>query len=378
MLGAEMNRDFTPDKPIPFVDFHPMHREVRRDIEHAIREVLDSEHYICGPQLSAFEREFADYCGVSHCIGVSNGLDALILILKALEIGKGDEVILPANTFIATALAVTAVGATPVLVDVEPQSFNIDSSQVERRINSHTKAVIGVHLYGQLCDVQTLAELCKSAGLYFIEDAAQAHGAEWNGRRAGQFGTAAAFSFYPGKNLGAMGDGGAVVSNNAQLAERVRLIRGYGSKQKYYHSVKGVNNRLDEIQAAILRVKLRRLENWNENRREIARIYQNQLKGLSSVENPCIMGSELSHVWHLYVVRCRERADVQARLQEAGVDTLIHYPIPIHLQEAYADLGYKRGSFEVTEALAEEILSLPMWIGLDANACADRMIGCLE
>jgi dTDP-4-amino-4,6-dideoxygalactose transaminase len=367
----------TERKKIRFADFHPMHSEIRREIESAIGSVLDSEHYICGPQLLAFEREFADYCGTRHAVGVSNGLDALTLILRALEIGTGDEVILPANTFIATALAVTAVGARPVLVDVDPETFNIDPNQIEKRITRNTRAVIGVHLYGQLCDVKRISEICRSAKIHFIEDAAQAHGAELENKRAGQFGVAAAFSFYPGKNLGAMGDAGAVVTNDPSLADKILLLRGYGSRKKYYHLVKGVNNRLDEMQAAILRVKLKRLDQWNEDRREIARIYSQSFSQATRILIPKNVWEENAHVWHLYVVRCKERDSIQKNLANAGVETLVHYPIPIHLQEAYSDLGYGRGSFEITETLADEILSLPLWVGLDAKESAKAIQNCL-
>jgi dTDP-4-amino-4,6-dideoxygalactose transaminase len=360
----------------PFVDFHPMHQAIRPEIDEAIQKVLDSEHYICGPEVAAFESEFAQYCGTKYCIGVSNGLDALILILRGLGISKGDEVILPANTFIATALAVTAVGAKPVLVDIDAETFNLDPKLVVDRINSRTKALIAVHLYGQLADMDALGAICKSAKIFLIEDAAQAHGATNGAKVAGAFGVAAGFSFYPGKNLGAFGDGGAVTTDDEHLAQRVRLLRGYGSIQKYVHKEKGVNARLDELQAAILRVKLKFLKSWTDERRKIASVYDHALRETGLVL-PMLPLVPQSHVWHLYVARTKNRSLIQSNLREAGVETLIHYPIPIHLQEAYSDLGYNKGDFPITEQLAEEIISLPLWIGLSRTECAKTIVMAL-
>ena len=361
----------------PFVDLKGMHSQIEAEMKDAINRVISSSNYILGPEVSAFEEEFAKYCGAEHCLGMSNGLDALVLILRAMEIGAGDEVILPANTFIASALAVSAVGATPVLVDVIPETFNLDPTLVERAITPRTKAIMPVHLYGQLADMEPIAALARAHKLYLVEDAAQAHGAELNGKRAGAFGDAAGFSFYPGKNLGALGDGGAVVTKNADLAEKIALLRNYGSVVKYQHLAKGVNARLDEIQAAVLRIKLRELDRWNEERRTIARQYSEILAPLeAAVKLPRIPKGH-APTWHLYVVRVGNRAQAQAKLTAAGVQTLIHYPTPIHLQPAYRELGLGKGAYPVTERLSEEILSLPIWIGLNGEQCAQTVLKAL-
>ena len=361
----------------PFLDLKPLHSSLRGEIDAAIARVIDSSNFICGPELESFETEWASYCGCEHAVGVSNGLDALILILKALGIGPGDEVIIPANTFIATALAVDAAGATPVLVDVDPSTFNMSAELVEKKITGKTRAIMPVHLYGRLAPMKELAELAGRHGILVIEDAAQAHGAESGGVRAGGFGIAAGFSFYPGKNLGALGDGGAVVTNDGALAEKVRLLRNYGSVKKYEHRERGVNARLDEMQAAILRVKLRHLDAGNILRRQMANLYLEELQGTDLVL-PEMPTPASEHVWHLFVVRSKEAARIRASLAEAGVQTLVHYPTPVHLQAAYRHLGHSEGDFPVTEALSREIISLPFWLGLDVPSCARAVRGVTQ
>lgn len=360
-----------PPENIPFVDLRPLHDSVRHEITHAMERVMTASQFICGPELEAFEGEFARYCEVQHCVGVSNGFDALVLILRAMDIGDGDEVILPANSFIATALAVSAAGAKPVLVDVDARTYNIDVAGIERAITPRTRAIIPVHLFGQMADMEGVMALAHPRRIKVIEDAAQAHGARDRGRRAGSIGHASAFSFYPGKNLGALGDGGAVVTDDPALAARVRLLRGYGSDVKYHHRVRGVNARLDELQAAFLRVKLRHLDDWNRERRAIAAAFERLLDS-PALLNPFVpRGNE--PVWHLYVVRLKDREERRQALTAAGVQTQIHYPVPIHLQEAYADLGFREGSFPVSELLAGEILSLPVWIGMNAEEVGERI-----
>lgn len=356
----------------PFVDLTPSHQEVHAEMLEAYNRVLASGWFICGPEVEAFESEFATYCGSKHCVGVSNGLDALVMILRSLEIGPGDEVIVPANSFIATALAVSEVGAKPIFADVVPSTFNIDPLECQRLLSRRTRAVIAVHLYGQLAEMAQLTRFCASNGLLLIEDAAQAHGASSGGRRAGNFGVAAAFSFYPGKNLGALGDGGAVTTNDSELAEKIRLQRGYGSIKKYVHEIKGRNARLDELQAAFLRCKLRHLPEWTEQRRQIASLYDRVL-GDSDIKLPPHPAERSAHVWHLYVIRHSLRDAIQEALLKAGVQTLIHYPIPIHKQRAYADDDQSKVTVPVTESMAKELLSLPLWAGLDADRCAARI-----
>ena len=360
---------------IPFVDLSPMHGSLDSELKSAMARVLHSNSFICGPEVERFEADFAKYCGAKHCIGISNGLDALVLILRALEIGPGDEVILPANTFIATALAVSAVGARPVLVDIDEATFNLDPERLADAATERTKAVIPVHLYGLPAAMDPILEFANRRGLHVIEDAAQAHGATYKGQRVGGFGVASAFSFYPGKNLGALGDAGAVVTNSARLDEKIRLLRGYGSKVKYYHTEKGVNARLDELQAAILSVKLAHLDRWNEERRLIAQTYSQSLRGLEWILP--VAPADRESVWHLFVARSGNRDRDRQRLEASGVHTSIHYPIPVHLQGAYSDLGYPEGSFPVTERVSKEILSLPFWIGLDARESSRRICAVL-
>jgi dTDP-4-amino-4,6-dideoxygalactose transaminase len=343
---------------IPFLDLKAPYRELQDELDQAYRRVMDSGWYILGKEVEAFEAEFAAYCGADHCVGVGNGLDALYLILRGMEIGAGDEVIVPSNTYIATWLAVTYAGATPVPVEPDPDTSNIDPARVAAAVTPRTKAILAVHLYGNPADMAPLAELARSRGLKLIEDAAQAHGARYRGVRVGALGDAAGFSFYPGKNLGAQGDGGAVTTNDPALAERIRTLRNYGSKVKYLNDCQGVNSRLDELQAAFLRVKLRRLDDWNARRCAVAAQYRDALLECGVLLPTITAGSQ--PVWHLYVVRTARRDRLQEALAENGIGALIHYPVPPHLQQAYAGLGLSAGAFPIAEAMAREVLSLPM------------------
>lgn len=341
---------------IPFLDLKAGHDGLRQEMDEAWQRVMESGRYVLGSELESFEREFAEYCEALHCVGVGNGLDALYLILRASGIGPGDEVIVPANTFIATWLAVSYTGAQPVAVEPLETTYNLDPDAFSAAVTSRTKAVIAVHLYGQSADMDRINSIAEKHHLTVIEDAAQAHGARYKGRRVGGLGRAAAFSFYPGKNLGALGDGGAVVTNDRALAERVRLLRNYGSRTKYYHEEKGINSRLDELQAALLRVKLRRLDAWNEGRRQIARQFNAELVS-PNVRLPAV-AEWAEHVWHLFVIRCEARDLVRIELGKLGVGALIHYPVPPHLQPAYKE--YKDSVLPLTERLAREILSIPI------------------
>ncbi|MGQ5712416.1 DegT/DnrJ/EryC1/StrS family aminotransferase [Desulforudis sp. DRI-14] len=343
---------------VPFLDLKAMHLELMDELQQAFNRTMRSGWYILGKEVEAFEQEWATYLGVKHCIGVASGLDALHLILRAYNIGPGDEVIVPAHTFIATWLAVTHAGAKLVPVEVDERTYNIDVTRIEEAITEKTKAIIVVHLYGQPADMDPIIGIAHRYGLKVIEDAAQAHGAKYKGRRVGGIGDAAGWSFYPVKNLGAFGDGGAVTTNDDELAERIRMLRNYGSKEKYVHEFLGFNSRLDELQAALLRVKLRYLDAWNKRRAEIARFYTEALRDMPLVLPYVEKWAE--PVWHLYVIRTSERDVLQERLAEAGIGTLIHYPIPCHLQESYRFLGFEQGSFPTTERLSKEILSLPM------------------
>ncbi len=361
------------DRGLPFVDLHAQYRSIKDEVSTAITTVLERGDFILGHDVAEFEREFADYCGTRHAVGVDSGLSALELGLRALGVGPGDEVIVPANSFIASALPITALGAKAVLVDVDEDTYNLDVTLVEAAITPRTKAIMPVHLYGRLADMAAIMELAERHGLKVIEDACQAHGARSSlagvsGRAAGGFGHVAAFSFYPAKNLGAYGDGGALTTDDDEIAERVRLLRNYGSKVKYHHEVAGYNRRLDTLHAAVLRVKLRYLDAWNAARQRHAVAYREALAGSDLIlPSPAPEGE---HVYHLYVVRCRERDELQAHLSALGIATGIHYPIPIHLQPAYRDLGHSPGDFPITERLAAEILSLPMFAELPASAPA--------
>jgi dTDP-4-amino-4,6-dideoxygalactose transaminase len=339
-----------------FLDLRQIHAVQREDLLSAFERVLDSGRYVLGPELEAFEAEFAAYCGTPHCVGVANGLEALELVLRAWQIGPGDEVIVPSWTFIATWLAVSAVGATPVPVEPEAGGHHIDVSRVEAAITPRTRAIVPVHLHGLPADMPALQTVARRHGLHLLEDAAQAHGARINGQRVGSWGDAAAFSFYPGKNLGALGDGGAVTCHDAGLAQRLRKLRNYGSTQKYVHDLPGRNSRLDELQAALLRVKLPRLDGDNTHRRRLAQAYLEGLAGCGLVLPEGRPGTE--PVWHLFVVGCRQRDALQRALQGQGVETLVHYPVPCHRQAAYAATRWP--SLPLAEGLAAESLSLPM------------------
>ena len=343
---------------IPFLDLGTAYQEIKSEIDAAILRVLDSGRYVLGPEVEAFEDEWAAYCEAESAVGLANGLDALTLALRALDVGPGDEVIVPSNTYIATWLAVSAVGATLVPVEPDPATYNIDPARIEAAITQNTRALLPVHLYGQPADMDTILNIARRHGLRVVEDAAQAHGARYKGRRIGAHGDIVCWSFYPGKNLGALGDAGAVTTNDVALAERVALLRNYGSRQKYVNEVAGVNSRLDPLQAAVLRVKLSVLDVWTERRRAVAASYDECLKEA---------GLLLPHVpewaepaWHLYVVRTKAREALQTVLNSEGIGTMIHYPIPPHLQGAYTGLGYPINSFPISEAIHKEVLSLPV------------------
>lgn len=344
--------------PIPFLDLKAPHIELRSKLQEAFERVLDSGWYIQGNELKLFEEEFAHYCEVKHCIGVGNGLDALHLILRAYGIGEGDEVIVPSNTYIATWLAASYAGATPIPVEPDERTYNLDPARIEAAITSRSKAIMVVHLYGQPADMDAINAIAKKHNLKVIEDAAQAHGARYKGKRVGTLGDAAGFSFYPGKNLGAIGDGGAVTTNDAELAEKIRVLGNYGSRVKYHNEVKGYNSRLDELQAAFLREKLKKLDEWNDQRKVLAADYLRQLAGCNLVLP--LVPEWADPVWHLFVVRSLQRETLQAHLQKHGIGTMIHYPIPPHLQPAYSELGYEQGDFPIAEAIHREVLSLPM------------------
>ena len=344
---------------IQFVDLQAQYRTIAPEINAAIQGVLDRSDYILGEEVRLFEEDFAKYIGTAHAVGVGSGLDALELALRAYGIGPGDEVITAANTYIATVLAIIAAGARPVLVDMDPATYNIDPAAVEAAVTPRTRGIMPVHLYGQPSDMDAILAIARKDNLVVIEDAAQAHGAMYGGRRAGTWGHAAAFSFYPGKNLGAYGDGGAITTNDPAIAEKIRHLRNFGQRVKYEHVVAGTNSRLDTMQAAILRVKLRHLDQWNAARQEHARAYSGLLGG-----GPFVLAKiapNRTHIFHLYVIQAEERTQVQEFLNSKGIATGIHYPIPIHLQEACKDLGYRRGDFPATESAAARILSLPMY-----------------
>jgi dTDP-4-amino-4,6-dideoxygalactose transaminase len=352
---------------VPFLDLKTLYLELKEELDAAYRRVMESGWYILGKEVETFEKEFANYCGVKYCIGVGNGLEALHLILRGYGIGPGDEVIVPANTYIATWLAVSYAGATPVPVEPDERTYNIDPARIEAAITKRTRAIMPVHLYGQPADMNPINEIAQEHGLKVIEDAAQAHGARYKGRIAGSLGDTAGFSFYPTKNLGAIGDAGAVVTNDNDLADKVRVLRNYGSRIKYKNEVKGFNSRLDELQAAFLRVKLCHLDDWNNRRRKLAMAYLDQLSGIPDLVLPHVP-KWAEPIWHQFVVRHPKRDALQAYLKESGIGTLIHYPIPPHLSGAYSDLRYKEGSFPITERIANTVLSLPMGLHLEEDA----------
>jgi len=362
------------DPAIPLVDLKAQHRSIKAELDAAIGSVLESGRFILGPEVQAFEREFGDYCGTRHAVGVNSGTSALHLALLAAGVGPGDEVIAPAFTFVATVAAIEYTGARAILVDVDPLTLTMDPARLEAAITTKTRALIPVHLYGQPADMDPILSIARAHGLVLVEDAAQAHGAEYRGRRVGSIGDMACFSFYPGKNLGAAGDGGALTTSNDEYAQAVRVLRDWGAPEKYLHVVKGFNFRLDEIQAAILRVKLRRLEAWTELRRRHARTYSTLLAG-AAVARP-VAARDVRHVYHIYAVRTHARDRVRSELHAAGVQAAIHYPIPVHLQPAYANLGYTRGDFPVAERAADEVLSLPMYPELTSRQI-ERVAGAV-
>jgi dTDP-4-amino-4,6-dideoxygalactose transaminase len=346
------------DFVVPFLDLTAAYEELAEELDDAVHRVMASGRYILGEELESFEEAFAAYCGTRFCIGVSNGLDALRLILEAYDIGEGDEVIVPSHTFIATWLAVSLTGATPVPVEPDELTFNIDPGRLADAITPTTKAIVPVHIYGSPAEMDPIVEVASEHQLMVIEDAAQSHGARYKGKRAGSVGHAAAFSFYPAKNLGALGDAGAVTTDDPELAARLRSLRNYGSRQKYENEVKGYNCRLDPMQAAVLSVKLRRLDDWNERRRSIARAYCNYLDGTSIARQ--LFQDHSEPVWHLFVIRSPDRERLISRFSELGIETLIHYPIPPHRQAAYATESAKMPPLPIAERLANEVLSLPI------------------
>ena len=361
---------------IPFLDLGAAYRELKTEIDTAVHRVLDSGWYILGPEVEAFEAEWASYCEATHAVGLANGLDALILALRALDVGPGDEVIVPSNTYIATWLAVTAVGARSVPVEPDPATHNIDPALIAAAITPATRVILPVHLYGQPADMDPILAIARQHGIAVVEDAAQAHGARYKGRRIGAHGDIVCWSFYPGKNLGALGDAGAITTDNSDLADRIRVLRNYGSRVKYVNEVQGANSRLDPVQAAALRVKLKHLDAWTERRVAIADQYLKELAGTNLI---------LPHVpdwanpaWHLFVVRTTEREALQARLTAAGIGTLIHYPIPPHMQAAYADMGIEPSALPLAWQLAVEVISLPIGPHLspdDVQAISDHVRG---
>lgn len=344
---------------IPYLDIKAGNALVQKELNQAFERIIDSGWFILGKAVEAFEADFAAYVGVKHCVGVGNGLEALHLILRAYGIGPGDEVIVPSNTYIATWLAVTYAGARPVPVEPDPRTYNLDPYRIDSAITSNTRAILPAHLYGQTADMDPIMAIAEKYNLVVIEDAAQAHGARYRDRMCGSLGHAAGFSFYPGKNLGALGDAGAVTTDDDALAERLRALRNYGSKKKYENDLLGFNTRLDELQAAFLSVKLPHLDGWNERRREIAAFYTHAFSQIPELIVPEVPeGSQ--PVWHIYALRCNRRDELQTYLSGAGIGTLIHYPIPPHLSGAYAELGYRKGQFPIAEAIAETELSLPI------------------
>lgn len=347
---------------IPFVSFLPMERELDKDLRQAFDRVFTRSWYVEGVEDEAFEKSFAEYCDRKYCIGVGNGLDSLMLALKALGIEEGDEVLVPSNTYIATALAVTYLGATPVFVEPDIRTFNIDPSRIQEKITSRTKAIMPVHLYGQACDMDPIMNLARKHHLFVVEDCAQAHGATYKGRKTGSFGDAAGFSFYPGKNLGALGDAGATVTNSKAIADKVRAYGNYGSDFKYHHIYKGSNSRLDEMQAAFLSAKLPYLERMNEERRRLAQKY------IEGIKNPEVIlpyvPEDMVPVWHIFAIRCKRRNELEQFLNQKGISTNKHYPIPMHLQECYKDLGFTKGDFPIAEEISATELSLPMYYGM--------------
>jgi len=349
---------------IPFLSFDFLNEQISSKMIDAFQDVFDSKWYILGDKVKKFEQQYAEFNKTNYCVGVSNGLDAIHLSLKALGIGKGDEVIVPSNTYIATLLAISYVGATHVLVEPKLSTYNIDIELLEKAISSKTKAILPVHLYGQCCEMDQIIEIAGKYGLYVIEDNAQAHGAMYNNKLAGSFGHVNATSFYPGKNLGALGDAGAITTDSLELAEKIKVLRNYGSEKKYYNEVIGYNMRLDELQAAFLSAKLPFLNEWTHQRQEIASWYDNHLKNTEHLVLP-VIADKATHVYHLYVIRTKKRDELKTHLEKNGIGTLIHYPVPPHLQKAYQHLNFKKGDLPLAEEIAQTCLSLPIWPGMD-------------
>lgn len=348
---------------IPFASFDIMHNEIRGELDEAYRRVLDSNYFIQGTECEKFERSFAAFCGSKYCVGVGNGLDAIYLILRAMNIGVGDEVIVPSNTYIATALAVSYTGAIPIFVEPTIETYNIDVSKIEEKISDKTKAIIAVHLQGRAADMDSILLIAQKHNIGVIEDAAQAHGTRYKGKRVGTLSDAAAFSFYPGKNLGALGDGGCITTNNKEIADKVRTLGNYGADCKYHHIYRGTNSRLDEIQAAFLSVKLKQLDKWNEARKNIAKQY------LEGIKNPLIKlpletSDEYEHIYHVFVIRCERRDELEEFLRGKGIGTVKHYPIPIHMQKAYEDMNMVEGTLPIAEQISRTVISIPMYYGM--------------
>lgn len=343
---------------VNLVDLGRQTSSIREEINNAISHILDTSGFILGNEVELFEKEFANYCNVKYAAGVDNGTSALEMSLRALGIGTGDEVIMPAHTFIATASSIVAVGAKPVLLDIDPISYNLDPEKIQSKITGKTKAIVPVHLYGNLCDMEKIQEIAKKNNLKIIEDACQAHGAKYKGKRAGSFGDVACFSFYPSKNLGAMGDAGIIVSDNEEIINKIKMLRNYGQSRKYHHDFFAYNRRLDSLQAAILRIKLKYLDEWNEKRRANAKIYDSLLKGV--IATPQI-SQDVESVFYVYCIQTENRDELQNFLTENEIYTGIHFPVPVHLQKAFSKLGYKEGDFSITENISKKILSLPMF-----------------
>lgn len=358
---------------VPFSSFEKMHSEIREELNQKFQEICDKNWFIKGEEVCKFEEEFAQYCHAKYCVGVGNGLEAISLALKALGISTGDEVIVPSNTFIATVLAVTYTGATPVLVEPSLVTYNLDGQGLEEVCTERTRAIIPVHLYGQAADMDRVMIFAKKHNLYVIEDCAQAHGAEYKGQKVGTFGDVGCFSFYPGKNLGALGDGGAIITNQKELADKIWMLGNYGSEKKYEHEYLGTNSRLDELQAGFLRVKLEHLESYNVWRQEIAKRYLTEIIN-TKIQLP-IIGEKRTHVWHIFAVLCEDRDTLQEYLEKCGIMTARHYPIPIHKQKAYANQF--DGQYPVAERISAQELSLPMYYGM-SNETVDYVIECIN
>jgi dTDP-4-amino-4,6-dideoxygalactose transaminase len=352
---------------VPFLSFNYIHPAIKAEVMQAFEKVYDSNWFILGEEVAKFEREYASYNQTKYAVGISNGLDALQIALRVLAIGRGDEVIVPSNTYIATAIAVSNVGALPIFVEPDRDTYNLDPSLIEKKISKNTKCIIPVHLYGQSCEMDRIMTIAKKHDLYVVEDNAQAHGAQFNSTLTGSFGHINATSFYPGKNLGALGDAGGITTDNEAFSLRAAILRNYGSQKKYYNDEIGGNMRLDECQAAILSIKLRYLQAWTSKRQEVASWYGDALKSIKEVKLPFVRPGA-THVYHLYVIQAKDRDALQSFLNSKGVGTMIHYPVPPHLQKAYVELGYSKGDFPIAESIASSCLSLPIWPGMDKSS----------